>query len=85
MIAFFQRMPRLAMRRINVSGLTFKNVVGVGCGKAPQLSCPAQAPCTGIVLDHVKLSGKMSPGGKMQCDNAHGSAKDVAPKSCLLN
>ena len=69
---------------INVSSLVFKNVVGTGCADDPEFSCPAQAPCHGITLDNVKLSGKTGTKGfKMTCENAHGTSKDVVPKSCL--
>ena len=67
---------------INVSNLVFKNIVGTGCADDPEFSCPAQAPCEGITLDNVKLSGK-SGDLKMTCENAHGTAKGTVPKSCL--
>ena len=50
----------------------------------PEFVCPEQAPCKGITLDNVKLSGKDSKHFKMNCLNADGTAADgVVPTSCL--
>ena len=43
--------------------------------------CPSEAPCTGIVLDNVNMTGDKD---SMQCENAFGnSSEHVEPKSCL--
>ena len=53
---------------IDVSGLTFTDIVGKNCARPPEFVCPKQAPCKGITLDNVKLSGKGD--FKMNCLNA---------------
>ena len=67
-----------------MSDLVFRNIVGTGCADDPEFTCPKQAPCEGITLDNVHLSGKSGDNNlKMTCENAHGTANAVVPKSCL--
>lgn len=71
---------------INVSDIRLVNVHGSGCGSsshpAAQFNCPAEAPCTGIVLTGVHLDGG-SRTAKMDCAHAYGTATDTVPTSCL--
>ena len=80
--ANYKPLPKDPKHFIDVSGLTFTDIVGTNCGNPPEFVCPEQAPCKRITLDNVKLSGKGD--FKMNCLNAQGTAADgVVPKSCL--
>ena len=81
--ADYKPAPKEPKAFVNVSGLRFINVRGTGCdGAAPaQFVCPAEAPCMGIELRNVQLSGKH---GTNQCANAFGRATGAqSPPSCL--
>eukprot|EP01047_Picozoa_sp_COSAG01_P011840 COSAG01_NODE_523_length_15948_cov_161.993690_6_plen_443_part_00 len=82
--ANYKPLPPNPTNFIDVRGLTFKDIVGKDCANPPEFVCPEQAPCKGITLDNVKLSGKDSKHFKMNCLNADGTAADgVVPTSCL--
>ena len=83
--ANYKPVPKDPKHFIDVSGLTFADIVGTNCKRPPEFVCPEQAPCTGITLDSVKLSGIKGKGDfKMDCLHAEGTAADgVVPDSCL--
>lgn len=64
---------------VEVSDIKFINVKSSTCQREDAVfTCPPKAPCKGIKLDHVQVSG--GPG--MVCENAFGSSTHSI-KSCL--
>jgi len=54
-------------------------------GHAAQFACTEMFPCTGISLSNVHIASDEGPNGKndFTCENAHGTAVNVSPPSCL--
>jgi polygalacturonase len=83
--ANYHKPPKDAKNWINVSELSFVNVVGTNCKNPPSFVCPAQSPCVAILLDNVDVAvNGHSSKNAMQCEHATGAARNtVEPASCL--
>ena len=63
---------------VQISNLTFEHITGQKCKYGAQFICKDSLPCTDITLNDFHVDG-----GKMDCENADGTAKDTKPSSCL--
>ncbi len=72
--------------KLVIDGVTFKNITSKNTEYSMQFLCQTHTPCENIKLKDIymtKQSGEDDSKFDMQCENAHGTADDVTPSSCL--
>lgn len=73
---------------VKISNVTYRNAVGTSASEiAINLNCSKSVPCSGMLLESVKLTSAMN-GIQVtaNCSNAYGQEVEVEPgPSCLLH
>ncbi|XP_065864312.1 polygalacturonase-like [Euphorbia lathyris] len=71
---------------VKISDITYQDIHGTSATEvAVKFDCSENNPCTGIVIDNVKLSEKSNGAADSCCKNAYGMTSGyVQPSSCLL-
>jgi len=66
---------------LKISNILFKNITANKSGKPGEFACTSDSPCEDIQLQSITHTN--TP-GSWYCENAHGTASNVSPPSCLL-
>jgi polygalacturonase len=75
--------PQPVNSTLQISNVTFSNIMASGSLIAGQIDCSPSAPCEQLLFQNIQHTTP-PPDGGWSCSNAHGIADDVSPSlSCL--